>query len=47
VRPDALVDPDDGVVTVLELEDGAYREVARGDDVTVERPFLVRVRLSR
>ena len=42
-----LVDPDDGVVTVLELEDGAYREVARGDDVTVERPFPVRVRLRR
>ncbi len=42
-----LVDPDDGVVTVLELVDGAYREVARGDDVTVERPFPVRVRLSR
>ena len=42
-----LVDPDDGVVTVLELADGAYREVARGDDVTVERPFPVRVRLPR
>ena len=42
-----LVDPDDGVITVLELTDGAYREVARGDDVTVERPFPVRVRLSR
>jgi len=42
-----LVDPDDGVVTVLELADGAYREVVRGDDVTVERPFPVRVRLSR
>ena len=42
-----LVDPDDGVVTVLELEGGPYREVARGDDVTVERPFPVRVRLSR
>ena len=42
-----LVDPDDRVVTVLELEDGAYREVARGDDVTVERPFPVRVRLRR
>ncbi len=42
-----LVDPDDGVVTVLELEDGAYREVARGDDVTVERPFPVRLRLPR
>ena len=40
-----LVDPDDGVVTVLELADGGYREVARGDDVTVERPFPVRVRL--
>ena len=42
-----LVDPDDGVVTVLELEDGAYCEVARGDDVTVERPFPVRLRLPR
>ena len=42
-----LVDPDDGVVTVLELVDGAYQELARGDDVTVERPFPVRVRLSR
>lgn len=42
-----LVDPDDGVITVLELADGAYREVARGDDVTVERPFPVRVRLPR
>ena len=30
-----------------ELVDGTYREVARGDDVTVERPFPVRVRLSR
>ena len=42
-----LVDPDDGVVTVLELAGGAYREVAQGDDVTVERPFPVRVRLPR
>ena len=42
-----LVEPDDGVVTVLELQDGAYREVARGPDVTVERPFPVRVRLTR
>ena len=42
-----LVEPDDGVVTVLELVGGAYREVARGSDVTVERPFPVRVRLSR
>ncbi len=42
-----LVDPDDGVVTVLEVLDGAYREMARGGDVTVERPFPVRVRLSR
>ena len=42
-----LVDPDDGVVTVLELADGAYREVVSGTDVTVERPFPVRVRLSR
>jgi Uma2 family endonuclease len=42
-----LVDPDDGVVSALELEGGAYRELARGDDVTVERPFPVRVRLSR
>ncbi len=42
-----LVDPDDGAGTVLELADGAYREVARGDEVTVERPFPVRVHLSR
>ena len=42
-----LVDPDDALVTVLELAGGAYREVARGDDVTVERPFPVRVRLRR
>jgi Uma2 family endonuclease len=42
-----LVDPDDGVVTVLELEEGGYREVAQGDDVTVERPFPVRVHLPR
>ena len=42
-----LVDPDEGVVTVLELEGGSYREVARGSDVTVERPFPVRVHLSR
>jgi Uma2 family endonuclease len=42
-----LVEPDDGVVTVLELADGAYGEVGRGDDVTVQRPFPVRVRLSR
>ena len=42
-----LVEPDDGVLTVLELDDGAYREVARGSDVTVEQPFPVRVRLSR
>jgi Uma2 family endonuclease len=40
-----LVDPDDGVVTVLELVDGAYREAVRGQDVTVERPFPVRIRL--
>ena len=42
-----LVDPDDGVVTVLELVDGAYREQARGAQVTVEQPFPVTVRLSR
>jgi Uma2 family endonuclease len=42
-----LVEPDDGVVTVLELVDGTYREVAHAPDVTVERPFPVRVRLSR
>ena len=42
-----LVDPDDGVVTVLEPVDCAYRELACGDDVTVERPFPARVRLSR
>ena len=42
-----LVDPDDGVATVLELRDGAYQQVACGHDVTVERPFRVRVHLSR
>jgi len=45
-----LVDPDDPdgrVVTVLELADGVHREAALGDDVTVERPSPVRVRLSR
>ena len=42
-----LVEPDDGVVTVLELGERGYREVASGRDVTVERPFPVRVRLSR
>jgi Uma2 family endonuclease len=42
-----LVDPDDGMVTVLELVGGVYRAAVRGDDVTVERPFPVRVRLSR
>ena len=42
-----LVEPDDGVVTVLELAPGGYREVARGEDVVVQRPFPVRVRLSR
>ena len=41
-----LVDPDDGVVTVLELVDGRYREVAAGSDVTVDRPFPVRVRVT-
>jgi Uma2 family endonuclease len=41
-----LVDPDEGVLTVLELVDGAYRETARGADVTVDRPFPVRIRLS-
>jgi len=42
-----LVDPDDGLITVLELSDGAYRQVAQGDDVTVQRPFPLRVRLAR
>ena len=42
-----LVDPDDGALTVLELVDGAYRQVAHGVDVSVERPFPVRVRLTR
>ena len=38
-----LVDPDDGVVTVLELQDGHYVEVARGTTVEVSRPFAVTV----
>ena len=46
VRSYWLVDPDDGAVTVLELGDGAYREVAAGPDVEVTRPFPVRVRLT-
>jgi Uma2 family endonuclease len=41
-----LVEPDDGVLTVLELGPGGYREVARGSDLVVERPFP-RGRLSR
>ena len=35
-----------GTMAVV-LEDGGYRQVARGDDITVERPFPVRVRLPR
>ena len=38
-----LVDPDDGVVTVLELQDGQYVEVARGSTVEVSQPFAVTV----
>ena len=38
-----LVDPDDGVVTVLELQGGRYVEVARGTTVEVSRPFAVTV----
>ena len=40
-----LVDPDDGVITVLELQDGSYQEVVRGTVVEVARPFPVTVRL--
>ncbi|MBC7374466.1 MAG: Uma2 family endonuclease, partial [Frankiales bacterium] len=36
-----LVDPDDGVDTVLELQDAVYVEVARGANVTVQQPFPV------
>jgi Uma2 family endonuclease len=41
-----LVDPDEPSVLVLELQDGAYVEVARGagaDVVDVTRPFPVRI----
>jgi len=41
-----LVDPDDGIVTVLELQDGAYVEVARGTSVTVQQPFPVMVSMG-
>lgn len=41
-----LVDPDDGVVTVLELQDGVYVEVARGTSVTVQQPFPITVTLG-
>ncbi len=41
-----LVDPDDGVVTVLELQAGVYAEVARGTSVTVQQPFPVTVSLA-
>lgn len=41
-----LVDPDDGVVTVLELEAGHYVEVTRGTTVEVSRPFPVVVSVS-
>ena len=37
----------EGSTTRYELVDGAYREVARGSDVTVEQPFPVRTRLCR
>lgn len=45
-----LADPDDLELTVLELTDGAYEEVARvgrGGAVQLERPFPVRVDLAR
>ncbi len=42
-----VVDPDDLMVTVLELRSDGYREVARGRQVTVVRPFPVEVQLSR
>lgn len=41
-----VADPDREMITVLELHDGAYREVATvtGDDVLdVERPFPVQL----
>ncbi len=41
-----LVDPDDGVVTVLELRDGTYVEVARGARVSVQEPFPLTVELG-
>ncbi|MBC7373653.1 MAG: Uma2 family endonuclease, partial [Frankiales bacterium] len=41
-----LVDPDDGVDTVLELQDAVYVEVARGANVTVQQPFPVTVSLG-
>ena len=41
-----LVDPDDGVVTVLELQAGVYVEVARGTSVAVQQPFPVTVCLA-
>ena len=40
-----LVEPDDRVITVLELRDGEYVEVARGASVTVQQPFPVTVSL--
>ena len=41
-----LVDPDNGVVTVLELRDGVYAEVARGTSVAVQQPFSLTVSLA-
>lgn len=40
-----LVEPDDGVITVLELVDSAYVQVARGTSVTVQQPVPVTVSL--
>lgn len=40
-----LVEPDTGTVTVLELQDGAYVETARGTTVVVEQPFPVAISL--
>ena len=42
-----LVDPDDGVLTALELGPDGYQEVARGRELSLSRPFVVEVRLSR
>lgn len=34
-----MVEPDNGEITVLELVDGTYAEIARGTTVSVEQPF--------